>query len=61
MNITEEKIIGEIVAEDYRTAAVFQSLGIDCYDKGNRTISEVCESRDIEAEVLIVDLIEVIK
>ena len=61
MNITEEKLICEIVAEDYRTEAVFQSFGIDFSVRGNRTINEVCESRDIEPEVLIVDLMEVIK
>ena len=33
-----EKTIGEIVAEDYRTAAVFESYGIDFCCNGNRSI-----------------------
>ncbi len=56
MNITEEKIIGEMVAEDYRTAAVFQSFGIDFCCKGNRTINEVCENKNIAPGVLIAGL-----
>jgi regulator of cell morphogenesis and NO signaling len=61
MTITEEKIIGELVAEDYRTAAVFQSFGIDFCCKGNRTIKDVCENRDIEPNILLADLDEVIR
>lgn len=61
MNITEDKIISEIFAEDYRTTAVFQSFGIDFTGKGNRTITEVCGSRNIEPQVLIVDLHEVMQ
>ena len=37
MNIQENQIIGELVAQDYRTAAVFKSFGIDFCCKGNRT------------------------
>jgi len=57
VEITEEITIGEIVAKDYRTASVFESLGIDFCRKGNRTINEVCETRDIDS----VDLLEDIK
>ena len=53
MNIQENQIIGELVAQDYRTAAVFKSFGIDFCCKGNRTINEVCESRNIEPVLLI--------
>jgi regulator of cell morphogenesis and NO signaling len=60
MNIQENQIIGELVAQDYRTAAVFKSFGIDFCCKGNRTINEVCESRNIEPVLLIENLEQVI-
>lgn len=56
MNITEEKTIGQIVAEDYRAASVFQKYGIDFCCKGNRTISEACDSNNVNEDLLINDL-----
>jgi regulator of cell morphogenesis and NO signaling len=56
MKITEELTIGEVVAKDYRTASVFESLGIDFCCKGNRTIGEVCEARDIDTKDLVGDI-----
>jgi regulator of cell morphogenesis and NO signaling len=38
----KDKTIGGIVAEDFRTAAVFKKYGIDFCCKGNRSIEEVC-------------------
>jgi len=58
MKIEEDQTIGELVAQDYRTASVFQSLGIDFCCKGNRTISEVCEDRGIDSTLLIENLEE---
>ena len=52
MNAIKEKTIGEIVAEDYRMAAVFESFGIDFCCKGNKTIDEVCESNSISKTIL---------
>ena len=52
MIIEKEKTIGQIVADDYRTAAIFKSFGIDFCCKGNRTISEVCNQKNISAETL---------
>ena len=56
MNITTEKTIGEMVADDYRAAAVFTSYGIDFCCKGNRTIDEVCESKKIASGELLQNL-----
>ena len=53
MTSTTEKTIGEMVADDYRTAAVFTSFGIDFCCKGNRTLDEVCESNKIAPEQLL--------
>lgn len=61
MKINEEISIGEIVAKDYRTASVFESLGIDFCCKGNRTINEVCETRDIDSRDLLEDIKKVLQ
>lgn len=50
---TKKSIIGEIVAADYRTAAVFENFGIDFCCKGNKSIGDVCEAKNINANVLI--------
>lgn len=42
-----EKTVGEIVAEDYRVARVFQKYGIDYCCGGNQTLSGACESSGI--------------
>ncbi len=53
MNVYQ-KTIGEWVADDYRTAAVFKSFGIDFCCKGGRTIQEACTAKNIpESEVEI--------
>ena len=48
-----EKQIGQFVADDFRTAAVFSNYGIDFCCKGDRTVEEVCEKKGIDANVLI--------
>ena len=50
MNNTIEKTIGELVAEDYRTAQVFKNHKIDFCCKGNRTLSEVVTTKGITLE-----------
>lgn len=53
MNISKESIIGSIVAEDYRTATVFEQTGIDFCCNGNRTIGVVCDEQHIVADELV--------
>lgn len=60
MTLTEEKHIGKIVAEDYRTAAVFKSFGIDFCCKGNRSIAEVCDKSQIDQDKLMNEIEKVI-
>ena len=48
MVIDSNKTVGNIVADDYRTAGVFSQLGIDFCCKGNRTIDEVCAKKGID-------------
>lgn len=53
---TIEKTIGEIVADDFRTAAVFKKYGIDFCCKGNRSIEEACDAKKIDAKDIYADL-----
>lgn len=57
MNITEQTTIGDLVAEDYRTATVFRDHGIDFCCNGKRSIAEACEKQDLEPGTLIKALI----
>lgn len=53
---TLEKKIGEIVANDYRTAAVFKNHKIDFCCKGNRSLTEVCEEKKLNIGLLTEEL-----
>ncbi len=59
MVMTRETTVGAIVAEDFRTAAVFQRLGIDFCCRGNRTLDEVCRDKEIRVETLLDELASV--
>lgn len=50
------KTVGEIVAEDYRTAQVFKNHKIDFCCKGNRSIQEVADKNSINLEELVKEL-----
>jgi regulator of cell morphogenesis and NO signaling len=52
----KDKTIGGIVAEDFRTAAVFKKYGIDFCCKGNRSIEEVCAVKKKNPEDIYADL-----
>jgi regulator of cell morphogenesis and NO signaling len=56
MEILEEQIIGELVAENYKTASVFKKFKIDFCCNGNRTISEACERKNLDPSQLINEL-----
>ncbi len=60
MNITEQTIVGELVANDYRTASVFKKQGIDFCCAGNRTIAEACAKKSIDSALVIETLEEII-
>ena len=56
MKIQEDQIIGELVAQDYRTASVFKKYDIDFCCQGNRTIGDACASEQIDESSVVSDL-----
>ena len=51
-----QKEIGQFVAEDFRTAALFNKYKIDFCCRGNRTVAEVCAKNDIDSNLLLNEL-----
>ena len=51
-----KKQIGEFVADDFRTAAVFAKHKIDFCCNGNRSIQEACEKKGIDSNLVIEEL-----
>lgn len=51
-----DRTIGEFVAEDYRTAKVFEKHGIDFCCGGKVTISAACREKGIDLETILSEL-----
>ncbi len=47
-----EKTVGQIVADDYRSAPVFEKFGIDFCCTGNRSIEEACKQNNVDPKEL---------
>lgn len=60
MEIVEEQLIGELVAQNYKAASIFKKYKIDFCCNGNRSISEACERKNINPETLLKELQEVL-
>ena len=56
MEITQSPSVGSFVANDYRTASVFQKYGIDFCCNGGRTLDEVCEKKELNPGQLLAEL-----
>ena len=56
MTYNENSNIGEVVAQDYKTAIVFKAHKIDFCCNGNRTISDAAEKKKIDVGVLMEEL-----
>ncbi len=54
-----EKTVGQIVAEDYRTAQVFKNHKIDFCCNGNRSLEEACKKGDQNLQQLIKEIQEI--
>ena len=48
MNLMTSTTIGEYVAQDFRTAALFSKYHIDFCCKGNKTLEEVCNAKKLD-------------
>lgn len=55
-NKTSNNTIGEIVAEDYRTAQVFENYGIDYCCGGQVTLQAICMEKGIDPAILSEDI-----
>ncbi len=56
MEIFKEQKVGEIVAEDYRTAGVFKKFGLDFCCGGGKPVAEACEQKGINLNTLLDEL-----
>ncbi|ALC15690.1 iron-sulfur cluster repair di-iron protein ScdA [Desulfuromonas soudanensis] len=50
------KTIGEFVAEDYRTATVFEGHGIDFCCGGQATLAEACQAKGVDSDALLKEM-----
>lgn len=48
-----QKEIGQYVADDFRTAAIFSKYKIDFCCNGNRTVEEACNKKGIDSTIVI--------
>ncbi|MDR8390684.1 iron-sulfur cluster repair di-iron protein [Aliifodinibius sp. S!AR15-10] len=48
MNQLKNQTIGQLVAEDYRTAQVFRSFNLDFCCGGNKTVKEACNDSGVD-------------
>jgi len=51
--------VGEIVANDFRTAAVFKKAGIDFCCGGKQLFAEACETKGIKADMLENEILKI--
>ncbi|MEH1006923.1 iron-sulfur cluster repair di-iron protein [Winogradskyella sp. ECml5-4] len=55
-----QKEIGQYVADDFRTAAIFSKYKIDFCCNGNRTVEEACDKKGIDSNLLMDELNQVL-
>lgn len=59
MELNQQQTVGSIVAEDYRTAGVFKSFGIDFCCGGKKTLEDACARKGVEPIEVIKQLDEI--
>lgn len=60
MDINNQSIIGNIVAENYKTAAIFKQYQIDFCCNGNRSIAEASRDKKLDERQLVNELLAVV-
>lgn len=53
MHVTRSTPVGEIVAADFRTAAVFHEFGIDFCCGGRRPLGDACQARQVDPDQVL--------
>lgn len=61
MQIQKENTIGELVAQNFRAAQVFERFGLDFCCGGKKSISEACEKKGINADNVMTELNSVLE
>lgn len=56
MKKLSQTLVGELVANDYRTAQVLRSYGIDFCCGGGRTLEKACNSKNVDVQQLAEEL-----
>jgi len=56
MLVQKENTIGEVVAQNFHTARVFEDFGLDFCCGGKKTISDACRERGINPDALLNNL-----
>lgn len=54
--ITKEMIVGDIVADNFNRAKVFEHLGIDYCCGGKITLEEACRKKDLDPDKVIAQI-----
>lgn len=58
MNINNNTIIADVVADNYKTATIFKQYGIDFCCNGNRTIEEAATKKKMDVNTIINELLQ---
>ncbi|MFV0471757.1 MAG: iron-sulfur cluster repair di-iron protein [Paludibacteraceae bacterium] len=58
---TTNKTIGQIVADDFRTAEIFKNAGIDFCCGGKKSVAQACSEKNVSEEKLIQEINELQK
>lgn len=53
MKISEHSMIGDVVAENFRTASVFKKYGLDFCCSGRRSIVDACAAKGLNTEEVL--------
>lgn len=56
MDTIQQKTVGEIVADNYRTAQIFKKHGLDFCCGGGRTVAEACTKKGVDLETITREL-----
>ncbi|MGD9930272.1 MAG: iron-sulfur cluster repair di-iron protein [Mangrovibacterium sp.] len=59
-DLTDQRSIGQIVADDFRAAAIFKQAGIDFCCGGNKSITEACHEKRLNPRHLVEQLNELV-